>query len=154
MKMVIRGASMTPAITPAMPRYANIPTGKSNPKILLHRLANRNPAMLPAKSVGAKSPPTPPLQLVDATAKHLNNNMPAAHKGRRVAGFAICSKMLPFARALQSPLIILPITGYPTLNMDGKIKIIIPNIRPPVILRLHGLLILLKTVSILEVTNE
>ena len=73
-KMPVRGACMTPAISPDIPAKAKLASGTPIPMIFMSR-AQTKPVIAPIKSEGAKIPPTPPPPLVATEAKILKSRM-------------------------------------------------------------------------------
>ena len=68
----VRGACMTPAMTPAIPRSVKFFSGTTTPKeLMFHTLAKKNPMNPPMKREGANVPPQPPLPFVADVANTL-----------------------------------------------------------------------------------
>src|SRR5690554_6057188 len=71
-KVPVRGACITPAITPAIPNREKFSCGKKRGRPMeLYEKENKNPTKHPKNRVGAKIPPVPPAPLVALDANTL-----------------------------------------------------------------------------------
>ena len=71
--MEVKGAFITPDITPDIPTNVNAAIETSQSKQMLQKIAIAAPVNAPTKSDGANVPPTPPAALVVAIAITLKN---------------------------------------------------------------------------------